>query len=710
VVAWCFVGAGTPVAAQDPPVTPVETKPTPQGKPNRLANEASPYLRQHQYDPVDWYPWGDAALQKAKQDDKPIFLSVGYSACHWCHVMAKESFADPAIAKLMNAHFVCIKVDREERPDLDEIYLAALQAMGQPGGWPMSVFLTPDGAPFFGGTYFPPEDGNGRPGFRRVLERLRTVWAEQRTEVTGSAKELAAHLRTSLAPALVAGEPTAALLEPVLDRARAQFDAEHAGFASPPRFAPKFPSPLLLQVLLRLPGDAALPMVTRTLRAMADGGIHDQLAGGLHRYATDRAWLVPHFEKMLYDNALLVPCCLEAAARTDDPAFAAFARTTLDWLLREMRDPAGGFWSSTDAQSEGVEGRFFVWSKAEFDRVLGDDAGLLAAHFGVTEAGNWEHTNVLSVVRDAASLAKEHGGDVDAVQRRLAAGSAKLLAARGARVRPGTDDKVLAGWNGLVLQALAHGYRALGDDRYRTAARELAAFLLQHLVRDGRTARAFHGGVARHAGVLEDQGAVAAGLLALFEIDAEPRWLQAAQSILQQTERHFRAEDGSFWTTADDHETLLARTKVAWDGSTPSGVALVADALLRAGTLLGDAKTYGHGVDALRAHHQVLAEVPLAAPALLRAVQFHLAGPREVVVVGPPDDMRTQALLQVAWRAFPGQHVVVHLHDGNRAALAKLVPSFADKVAVDGVPTAYVCRQGSCQAPVTTPEALRGQL
>ncbi|MBL8756245.1 MAG: thioredoxin domain-containing protein [Planctomycetes bacterium] len=699
-----------PAAAQDPAVQPADRTQTPQGPKNRLANEASPYLRQHQHDPVDWYPWGEAALAKARQDDKPIFLSVGYSACHWCHVMAKESFADPEIAKLMNAHFVCIKVDREERPDIDEIYMAALQAMGQQGGWPMSVFLTPDGAPFFGGTYFPPKDGNGLPGFRRVLERLRTAWAEQRPDITGSAKELAAHLRTALAPALEPGEPTATLLAAVLPAARGQFDTEHGGFAPAPQHAPKFPSPLLLQVLLRVPGDAALPLVVPTLRAMANGGIHDQLAGGFHRYATDRAWLVPHFEKMLYDNALLAPCYLEAAARTGDASFAAVAERTLDWTLREMRDGAGGFWSSTDAQSDGVEGKFFVWSRAEFDRVLGTDAALLADHFGVTTAGNWEHTNVLSVVRDAASLAKDHGGDVVAVARKLAAGCAALLATRGTRVRPGTDDKVLAGWNGLQLAALAHGYRALGHDRYRLAARELATFLLQHLVRDGRTWRAFHGGKARHQGVLEDQAAVAAGLLALFEVDPDPRWLTAAHAILQQTVQHFRAQDGSFWSTADDHEALLARTKVAWDGSTPSGTALVAQALLRGGVMLGDNALLDHGVGVLRANHRLLTDAPLAAPALLRAVQFHLAGPREVVVVGAPDDARTRALLQAAWRAFPDHHVVVHVHDGNRAALAKLCPWLADKPLVAGAPAAYVCRRGACAAPVTTPEALRGLL
>ncbi len=700
-----------PIAAQDPPVHRTEGQhQEPQGKPNRLAKEASPYLRQHQHNPVEWYPWGEEALARAKKEDKPIFLSIGYSACHWCHVMAAESFADPDIAKLMNEHFVCIKVDREERPDIDEIYMASLQAMGQQGGWPLSAWLCPDGTPFFGGTYFPPEDGNGRPGFRRVLQRLHGAWTEDKAAIVKNAAAMQQHLQRVLAPTMPPGEPVAELLAPVLPAARASYDEVHAGFAPGPQFAPKFPSPMLLQALLRLPGDEAMPMVQATLRAMANGGLHDQLAGGFHRYSTDRRWHVPHFEKMLCDNALLASCYLEASLRTGDGDLAAIGKKTLDWMLREMRDPLGGFWSSTDAQSEGVEGKFFVWQLAEFEAVLGTEAALLAQHFGVTKDGNWEHTNVLAVAKDATALAKELGLEVLAVQARLQAGVDKLLAARGKRVRPGTDDKVLTAWNGMALEALATGYRVLGDERYRAAAQQNADFLVRMMAKDGRTQRAWHSGMARHRGCLEDQGALAQGLLALFAIDSDPRWLAAAQALLRATVQHFGAEDGGFWFTADDHEALVARTKIAYDGSTPSGTALAVAALQRAGLLLGDAKLQAAAVAALRSNHALFAQVPAAVPALVRTLQFHTDTPREVVVAGEPGDPRTQALLEAAWRAFPDRFVVVHVHDGNRAALTRLAPWFADKKPLDGVPCAYVCRQGTCRAPVTTADALRSEL
>ncbi|MGC3970439.1 MAG: thioredoxin domain-containing protein [Pirellulales bacterium] len=686
--------AATTSCAQDAPVRPAPTDPPPV---NRLAKEASPYLRQHQHNPVDWYPWGDEAFARAKKDDRPIFLSIGYSACHWCHVMAAESFADPAIARLLNANYVCIKVDREERPDVDEIYMAAVQAMGQSGGWPLSVWLTPDGRPFYGGTYFPPVDAPGRPGFRRVLEQLTKAWQERRQEVLTGAGELTKHLAEALAPALAPGEPTAALLVPVLAQSQERFDAQHGGFAAPPLYAPKFPSPVELQVLLRLPGDDALPLVVTTLRAMHRGGIYDQLGGGFHRYATDRAWRVPHFEKMLYDNALLAPCYVDAFARTGDAEFAAVARETLDYLLRELGAPAGGFWSSQDAQSEGVEGKFFAWTRGEVVAVLGDDDGARAcAWFGVTADGHWEHTNVLSL--PAGPVA----GDAAAA---FASARARLFAARARRVPPATDDKVLAAWNGMALRALAAGYRGLADERYRAAARQTAAFVVRELVRDGRVARAWHGGTARHAGCLEDYGALADGLLAVFEIDGDARWLAAARGLLAAIVARFGAPDGGFWFTADDHESLVARTKVAYEGSTPSGTALAVQALLRGGLLLGDEALYARGVAALRANHALLATQPAAAPALVAALQFHLGDPREVVIAGEPDDPRTQALLRAAWRSLAAQ-VVACVHDGNREALGKASPVFAGKVPVAGAPAAYVCRRGVCLAPITDPRQL----
>ncbi|HEX6813540.1 MAG TPA: thioredoxin domain-containing protein, partial [Planctomycetota bacterium] len=698
------VVAAAAIAAQDPPVAKPPDAAQSKSE-NRLAKEASPYLRQHRHNPVDWYPWGAEALARAKKEDKPIFLSIGYAACHWCHVMAGESFADPAVAAVMNEHFVCIKVDREERPDIDEIYMAALQAMGQQGGWPLSAWLTPDGRPFYGGTYFPPEDAHGRPGFRRVLEALAKAWREQKQEVSKQADGLADHLRTVLAPKVEAGEPTVELLAKVLPQSEQRFDAQHGGFAHPPRWAPKFPHASELQALLRLPGEKALDIAQRTLAAMRSGGIYDQLGGGFHRYSTDRQWLVPHFEKMLYDNALLAPCYLDAFARTGDADHAVVARETLDYLLREMRHERSGFYSSQDAQSEGVEGRFFVWSKAEFDAVLGDLAEIAGRHFGVTADGNWEHTNVLVLAHRAEALAAPNTA-LDATRARLQQARTALFAAREKRVHPGTDDKVLCAWNGLALGALAAGYRHLGEERYLDAARKLADFLLAELVVEGRCRRSWHGGIARHQGYLEDYTMLADGLVSLFEVDADPRWLAASRDLLQRVRKHFLADDGGFWFTADDHEQLLARTKSASESSTPSGTAAAVRACLRAGLLLGDEQLYGMGVAALRANHALLQHSPVAAPSLVVALQFHLAGPQEVVIAGEPQDERTKALLSAAWRAFPDHHVTALVHEGNRKALAALSKVFDGKGPVGGVPAAWVCRRGVCAAPVTDPAKL----
>ncbi|MGK0154526.1 MAG: hypothetical protein ACI9SE_001479 [Neolewinella sp.] len=666
---------------------------------NRLSKESSPYLRQHQYNPVDWHPWGPEALALAKKLDKPIFLSIGYSACHWCHVMSAESFSDPAIAKLMNELFVCIKVDREERPDIDEIYMGALHAMGQQGGWPLSAWLTPAGKPFYGGTYFPIEDRGQTPGFRRICKSLGNAWKDQRDEVLKGAKSLSEHLEKSLAPTLQPGEPTKALLENVVKQSRERFDPEHGGFAYPPRRAPKFPHSTELQVLMRLPDEEAHKMAIKTMHGMRRGGMHDQIGGGFHRYSTDRQWLVPHFEKMLYDNALLVSCYLEGFRLANEPKFAGVARTTLDYMLRELQAPLGGFWSSQDAQSEGVEGKFFVWQLDEVRKLLGDDTNLVAKTFGISEAGNWEHKNVLW-------LADETAASSDDDQRRLAAAQAVLFAARETRIKMGTDDKVLASWNGLALTALADGYRVLGEPRYLVAAQQCAAFLLEYLVVDGRVQRSWQGGKARYQGYLEDHVAIAGGLLALFEADGDPAWLAAAQSLLQQTETHFRAKDGAFFFTADDHEELLARTKSVTEGATPSGTALAAMAFLRGGLLLGDEHLYEVGVAAMRACHEVLSKSPVSAPSMMLAVQFHLGAPKEIVIAGDPSDPRTQALLQAAWRRFPQAGVVALLHDGNREQLTKMSSVYRDKLPVDSVPVAYVCERGTCLAPVTDPAAL----
>lgn len=686
------VSAAAATAQEDPVQQPKADKAT-----NHLANESSPYLRQHRQNPVDWYPWGDEALALAKKLDKPIFLSIGYSACHWCHVMEEESFEDEDIAKLMNEHFVCIKVDREERPDIDEIYMTAVQAMGVPGGWPLSAWLTPEGKPFYGGTYFPPEDGNGRPGFRRVCQSLGKAWKDDRDKVLGAAGELSEHLQGVLAPKYAPGEPTEDLLGLVAEQAAERFDPEHKGIANPPQFAPKFPAAIELRALLQLEHDAdAHAMVFETLHAMRRGGMHDQLGGGFHRYSTDRMWLVPHFEKMLYDNALLASLYVDAFAATGDAEFAEAARTTFVYVLRELTAPEGGFWSSQDAQSEGVEGKYFVWQKQEIDALLGDDAPLLCRALGVTADGNWEHTNVLW-----------RAEEVEPVERpRLVAAKQRLLQARGERVPPGTDDKVLVCWNGLMIRAFCDGFRVLGDERYRAAARRSAAFLCDKLVdADGRVRRSWQGGRARHQGLLEDHASLAEALLSLFEVDPDPRWLQTAQRVLEQIASRFRAEDGAFYATADDHEALIARVKSAYDAATPSGTAMAARAFLRGGLLLGDEQLYGYGVGTLRAYHGLLDKTPANAPALVQALQFHVGSPKEVVVVGPPGHERTQALLRAVWR-WRRPCVVAHLHDGNREALEELSRLFVGKQLVDGQPAVYICERGACQRPVTDPAEL----
>src|SRR5262245_8249369 len=677
---------------------------------NRLADETSPYLRQHAHNPVDWYPWGPEALALAKAKDKPIFLSIGYSACHWCHVMEHESFEDPAIAAVMNEQYVCIKVDREERPDLDEIYMAAVQALTGQGGWPMSVWLTPDLQPFFAGTYFPKDDAYGRPGFRRVLEHLGKAWQERRGDCVANAQQVAQHLQQVLQQT-AGGELPQDVARRMREQSASRYDEQAGGFAAPPQYAPKFPHAAELEVLLRLGarGDAAARgMALATLDAMYRGGMYDQLGGGFHRYSTDRAWLVPHFEKMLYDNALLVPVYLDAHLLTGDAEYARVARETLDYMLRELQEEHGGFHSSQDADSEGAEGRFFVWTRQQFTDVLGDDAALAAARFGVTAAGNWEHVNVLSLAAAVADAAKAAGVEPGVAAARLDAARARLFAARRGRTAPATDDKVLTAWNAMAIAACARGYQVLGDGRYLAAAQRAAAFALGELRRDGRLFRSWHSGQARHQAYLEDQAFLADALMTLFETDFDARWLAGAKELLAGLVARFRdPADGAFAFTADDHEELLARSKSVIEASTPSGAAVAVRACLRGGLLLGDEELYGAGIAAMRATAAVLADTPIACPSLVAAWQFHTNDPREIVIAGAPDDARTQALLARVRRAFPTNCVVAVVADGNRSQLERLSPLFAGKVPVRGEPAAYVCRRGACELPVTEPERLR---
>jgi uncharacterized protein YyaL (SSP411 family) len=682
---------------------------------NRLADATSPYLRQHRHNPVDWYPWGPEALARAKEESKPIFLSIGYAACHWCHVMERESFEDPEIAKILNERFINVKVDREERPDLDEIYMAALQGMTGGGGWPMSMFLTPDLRPFFGGTYFPIEDARGQPGFRRVLDHVHGLWTTKRDVVLDHSEKVARFLRDSLAPAGDPEDPSLEDLSRTVTESSEHFDAEQGGFAAQPRFAPKFPHAAEIRNLLRehvrTGNDEALRMATQTLTAMAHGGIYDQLGGGFHRYSTDREWLVPHFEKMLYDNALLAQAYAEAYLVSGEALFERVVAETLDAMCRDLRDPEGGFWSTIDADSEGAEGRYYVWTREEVEAALGDDAEALCLRYGVRLSGNWEGNSVLHVAMPWEAVAAQLGVEVEEARARVDRGRTELLALRGRRTAPATDDKVIAAWNGMAIAALADGYRVFGEARWLEAAQGAARFVLDRMrdAETGRLSRTSWRGRVQHAAYLEDYACVADGLFRLFECDADPRWLAAGQQMLDVLSRHFSDdESGSFFFTADDHEQLLTRAKSVQESATPSGVAMAAQVFLHGSLLLGDTSLWARGLRVLRAHHREFAAYPTACPSLGLAIQLALSEPREVVVVGPRDDPRTVALRARVRRSFPAHFGLIQVDDANRAALEALTPLVEGKVVgTDGEPQAYVCRNGACEAPVTSPGDLQ---
>ena len=666
---------------------------------NRLAAATSPYLLQHAHNPVDWHEWGPEALALARAEDRPILLSIGYSACHWCHVMAHESFEHEAIAALMNAHFVNIKVDREERPDLDDIYMAATLAMnhGQ-GGWPMTVFLTPEQRPFFAGTYFPPEDRHGRPGFPAILRRIAELWRDNRPALERVGAELATHLGAVAAP--VPGPVDArAALRRCTDQLAASFDPAWGGFGH----APKFPPATQLRALLlaHRAGDArALPMVQRTLEGMARGGMYDQLAGGFCRYATDAEWHVPHFEKMLYDNALLARAYLEGYQVTGDPFLRQVATETLEYILREMTAPEGGFYSATDADSEGVEGKYFTWSRPEFDRLLGGDAAVAAAWFDVTADGNWEGTNVLRTPRPLSSVAAESGLLVEEARARIDAARARLYAVRQDRVAPALDDKVLTSWNGLMIGALAEGARVLGEARWLAASTRAADFLLEELrTDDGRLLRSWRAGQAHLDAYLEDYAFLAAGLVDLHEAGGSERYLRAAAALTQRMLDDFGAADGGLYSTAHDHEALLIRHREGHDGAVPGANAVAASVLARLAVHFGRQEWRAAAEAALAAWGGAIAREPRAFAQSLLALEFLREGPVELAFVGGAGADR-QALERAAAAHFLPHRAIGH---ADPAAGPSDLPLLAGKELVGGRAALYVCREYACRAPVTDP-------
>ena len=685
---------------------------TRRSEPNRLGGETSPYLLQHALNPVDWFPWGEEALSLAKQLNKPIFLSIGYSACHWCHVMEHESFENAEIAKLMNEHFVCIKVDREERPDLDQIYMTAVQIMTGRGGWPMSVFLTPDLRPFFGGTYWPPFARMNMPGFRDVLAGVNEAWKNRRDDVLRSAGELTDELVTSASRLLPRSGMTLETLRHGKNELLRIADRKNGGFGG----APKFPHPMDLRLLLRSWkrfGDAeTLDVVRLTLDKMAAGGIYDHLGGGFHRYSTDGHWLAPHFEKMLYDNALLTTAYLEAFQATGNPDYGRVVRETLDYVLHEMTQPDGGFYSTQDADSEGEEGKFFVWSEEEVLNLLGPEDGRLFCYaYDVTQHGNWEEKNILNRPKSheqAASVLQVSAEELEAVLTRC---RAKLLQARSQRIAPGRDDKVLVSWNGLMIAAMSQAASILGERRYADAARAAADFILANMFDDqGRLLHSFKDGRARFNGYLDDYACLIDGLVELYQATFDAKYIESAIDLAQHMSSRFEdPKGGGFFYTAIDHETLVTRVKDTQDNATPSGGGMAAYALARLATISGNAALLGRAYATLEAMSGQLVKYPMASAQALLALDFLLGTTHEFVFAGPNENTSSSpnnaptavAIRELFQKCWPNKVVLVrpsNVDDSNLPTSVKTL--LQGKSSAMGDLTIYVCERGSCHSPI----------
>ena len=680
-------------------------------KANRLINEQSPYLRQHAYNPVDWHAWGAEALERARVENKPIMLSIGYSACHWCHVMERESFENESIARVINENFIPIKVDREERPDLDQIYMDAVQMITGRGGWPLTMFLAPDGRPFFGGTYYPPEDRQGMPGFPRVLMAVAQAYATGAKEVTHNLEKL-----TEALGALTNYTPTAGDLKPALaaDSARAlatHYDSINGGLGN----APKFPNTFVFSLFLRVhaaDGDESMAeMVRHTLSKMARGGIYDQIGGGFHRYSVDDRWLVPHFEKMLYDNALLARLYLDAGRALNEPEFISVAREILDYVLREMTSPEGGFYSAQDADSEGEEGKFFVWTPEETDALLGPELGAIAErYFDISVEGNFEGANILRrtiEIGDAARMFKLSEDEMASKVREI---REKLFVAREKRVKPGRDDKVLVAWNAMMIGAFAEGYRALHEPRYLEAAKRAAAFIMT-MMWDGRAlSRSFKDGVARHNAYLEDYAQLAGAMLDVYEASLDADFLAHARTLAGVIlERFIDKEKGGFFFTSDDHERLITRSKAAFDGSTPSGNSAAAMALLRLHGYTGDEHYRVEAGRTLRLFREFIEKQPFGFSHMLEAVDLYQRGPTEVVIIGDPKAVETREWVERLGLLYV-PNLSLFVSDPAAAQTGFVPEQVRDKRQIDGHVTAYVCREHTCTAPIASFKALEKEL
>lgn len=673
--------------------------------PNKLAHETSPYLLQHANNPVDWYPWGEEALTKARTEDKPILISIGYAACHWCHVMEHESFESTDVATYMNAHFVNIKVDREERPDLDAIYMSAVQAMTGQGGWPMNVFLTPQLEPFYGGTYYPPRPRHGLPSWLQVLVGLARAWDENRDSLLKNAAQVVDHMRQDVALSGRDFVLDMLLFDRAVEQFGTQFDRTHGGFGNAPKFPPSMSLEFLLNMAHINDDGAALHMAEVTLNHMAWGGMYDHVGGGFARYSTDNRWLVPHFEKMLYDNAQLARVYLHAYQVTGNVLYRRIVEETLDWVLREMTHEDGGFYSSLDADSEGVEGKFYVWAEIEIDAVLGEDASLFKARYDISHSGNWEHTNIPNTLKSKLpDVAAQFNLPVQVAERKLNAALKTLYDVRAKRVWPGLDDKVLTSWNGLMLAAFAEAGRVLGRADYVTAAQRNAAFLYEGLRQEnGRLLRTWKAGhSAKYNAYLEDYAYLADGLLALYQTTFEERWFVWARELGDLMLSHFAdADGGGFFDTSDDHEALLFRPKNTQDNATPSANAMAARVLTLLNLFTGESHYTDDAEEAVSSLYPYLAQYPNAFAHWLGTAWLLMNEPQEVAIVGEVEAAR--ALIEVVWGAFrPNTILAVGTSD--------TIPLLANRDQLNGKPTAYVCQNFTCQLPVTNMQALAAQL
>ena len=676
---------------------------------NQLALTNSPYLLQHMNNPVDWYPWGETALEKARQEGKPIFLSIGYSACHWCHVMAHESFEDETIAAIMNRYFVNIKVDREERPDLDNIYMSAVVAMTGQGGWPMSVFLTPEGKPFYGGTYFPPAPRHGLPAFKDVLLSIARVWSDDREQILLSGDQITKHiLASNTITSIDKAPPDEATLNQAALTLAQSYDWKYGGWGK----APKFPQPMAIEFLLRqaVHGDKlALEIAVHALEAMAKGGMYDVIGGGFARYSTDDRWLVPHFEKMLYDNALLSNAYLHAYLLTGKDSFRQVCESTLDFVAREMTDPSGAFFSSLDADSEGEEGKYYLWTYEEIQQLIKDpqDIDFFINAYGVNPNGNFDGKTVLQRSLDDAALSEMFQLDLSEVPSKLAHLHQRLLATRDLRVRPGTDDKALTSWNGLMLFSFSEAARYLDRSDYAILAMRNGRFLINTLLKDGLLYRSYRGGKVAHQAYLEDYASLCLALISLYQTDPDPVWFNSAVGLATSMIIHFLDPAGGFFDTRDDHETLLTRPKDIQDNAIPSGNALAATALLYLSAFQGDGMWRDIAESTLLQVQDLAEKYPLAFSQWLCAIDLMHAKRTEIAILGNPNLTETTALHRAVWSQYRPNTVLASSTYPPPEGAPKLLEN---RPLQNDLPTAYVCRSFVCNQPVNTPAELLVQL